>query len=203
MSEQTEVKTEQLEAKTPEVVETAATETQVEATEEPAEIFDRKYVVDLRNENLKYRLRAKEAQEKLDALEAARQAEIQEAERAKLDEVERLKLEREEALKLVADAKAEAKKANLKAQLAGKVQDADAALAVAEAKGLVTEEGLDVDAFLETHSYFAIPTQIKAPVAAANAGASNSQPITKDFIAKQSPQWINENWEQVQAALKK
>lgn len=202
MSEQTE-KTEQLEAKTPEVVKTETIETQVETTEETTETFDKKYVGELRNEAAKNRIKAKELQDKLDALEAARQAELKEAERAKLDEVERLKLEREEALKLADEAKAAAKKANLKAQLAGKVQDADAALAVAEAKGLVTDDGLDVNAFLESHSYFAIPTQTKAPVSAANAGASNTQPLTEDFIAKQSTQWINEHWDEIKAALKK
>ena len=135
--------------------------------------------------------------------------------RQKLDEVERLKLEkedaikeREEALKLAQEeaskAKKDAKRYQLQAELASKVRDADAAYVVAEAKGFVTDEGLNVDAFLEAYPYFAnnvAPS--KTPIQAANSGLSSEKPITMESLKDKDPSWINANWNEINAALKK
>ena len=88
-------------------------------------------------------------------MKAQLQAELEEqSKRANMDEVERLKAEKADYEAQLTQARQEAKTAKLQAELTGKVTNPKAALAVATAEGLVTDEGIDVEAFLIAHPYF-------------------------------------------------
>lgn len=164
-----------------------------ETQQEPVETFDRDYVEKLRKENATYRTKAKQAQE------AAEKARI-EAERQKLDEVERLKAEKADAEKAAQEARAEAARARHLIALAGKVVDPEDALAIAERAGLVTEDGVDVEALLKAKPYLAPPTQAGVTI----PGARNAKrpALTLEDINKMTPEQVNERWDDIQALYK-
>ena len=111
------------------------------------------------------------------ALTAKLQAELEEQnKRANMDEVERLKAEKADYEAQLTQARQEAKAAKLQAELTGKVTNPKAALAVATAEGLVSDEGIDINAFLIAHPYFA--AQAKPSVSAIpTANASNQKGV--------------------------
>ena len=178
------------------------TEAQVPETNEPTasqdeqvETFDRAYVEKLRKENATYRTKAKQAEE---AAEAARLA----AEREKLDEVERLKAEKADAEKAAAEARAEATRTKHLVSLAGKVAgDPEDALLLAERAGLVTDEGVDVDALLKAKPFLAPARDgVNIPGARSSTG---KPPLTREDVKRMTPDQINARWDDVQAALKR
>ena len=121
------------------------------------------------------------------ALTAKLQAELEEQnKRANMDEVERLKAEKADYEAQLTQARQEAKAAKLQAELTGKVANPKAALAVATAEGLVSDEGIDIEAFLIAHPYFAMQqkTQTTA-VASANSGMAKGG-YTRDQIRAMS-----------------
>jgi hypothetical protein len=164
-----------------------------EATTEQVETFDREYVEKLRKENATYRTKAKEAAEKADKART-------EAERAKLDEVERLKVERADALKEAEAARAEAKRTRHLITLAGKVTDPEDALLIAERAGLVTDDGVDLDALLKAKPYLAPP---QPGVNIPGARTSKTAALTPEDVQRMTPDQINERWAEVQTALKR
>lgn len=171
----------------PEATEPTSTST------EQVETFDREYVEKLRKENATYRTKAKEASEAAERIKL-------EAERAKLDEVERLKAEKADAEKAALEARAEAARARHLMTLAGKVVDPEDALALAERAGLVTEDGVDVDALLKAKPYLAPPTQAGVTI----PGARNAKrpALTLEDINKMTPEQVNERWDDIQALYK-
>lgn len=135
------------EATTPTETTDAPEATTTTQPEQP-ETFDREYVTKLREENARYRTRAKEAQE------AAEKARL-DAERQKLDEVERLKAEKADAEKKAAEIEARAVAAERKAALTGKVADPVAALKLLEDTHLDDEGNVLVDKLLEAYPFLA------------------------------------------------
>lgn len=163
-----------------------------ETPQEQVETFDREYVEKLRRENATYRTKAKQAAEEA---EAARKA----AEREKLDEVERLKAEKADAEKAAAEARAEATRTRHLVNLAGKVAgDPEDALLLAERAGLVTEDGVDVDALLKAKPFLAPKSEsgVNIPGARSKPGAPT---LTEEDIKKMTPQQVNERYEEIQA----
>jgi hypothetical protein len=165
-----------------------------DAPQEPVETFDREYVEKLRRENAAYRTKAKQA------AEAAEKARI-EAERSKLDELERLKAEKADAERAAEEARAEARRTRHLVALADKVVDPEDALAIAERAGLVTDDGIDVDALLEAKPYLRKPTG--GAVDIPGARTSKKPTLTPEDVKKMTPDEVNANWPAVQTALRR
>lgn len=151
---------------------TDQTTTQPE-TQQP-ETFDREYVQKLRDENAKYRTRAKEAAE---AAEAAKTA----AERAKLDDLERERAEKADLQKQLEQERAERVNAQRQAALTGKVADPAAALKLLDPDAHLTEDGsVNVEALLESFPFMA-PKQA-GPTPTSGAGGSTPRVMTSDRL---------------------
>lgn len=169
--------------------------TPTEPQQEQVETFDREYVEKLRKENASYRTKAKQLEE------AAEKARV-EAERSKLDEVERLKAEKSDAEKAAAEARAEALRTRHLVALAGKVAgDPEDALLIAERAGLVTDEGVDVEALLKAKPYLAPTTPGSAPIDAPRGRAGRT--YSDEDLKRMSPDEINQHWPEIQAARQK
>lgn len=169
--------------------------TPTETQQEQVETFDSEYVKKLRKENASYRTKAKQLEE------AAEKARV-EAERSKLDEVERLKAEKADAEKAAAEARAEALRTRHLVALAGKVAgDPEDALLIAERAGLVTDEGVDVDALLKAKPFLAPTTPGSAPIDAPRGRAGRT--YSDEELKRMSPQEINQHWDAIRESRKR
>lgn len=148
---------------------------------EETELFDKDYVTKLRNEAAKHRAEKKAA---LDALEAQKKA----AELEKMDELEKAQKLLADKTKELEDAQTLARRNDLKAQLAPRVVDANAALLVAEQSAFYEDGQLNLDGFLEAHPYFVSNAPKASPVGSANAARGSSKKLTREALETMSPE---------------
>ena len=166
-----------------------ATEQAPQAAPSPEELAKevealRRELKRVREEAAKYRVKAKQT--------------AQEAEKAKTleEQVAELMQRFEEAERRARLAEI---KADLMPSLGGDLKRVEAALALAERDGLLTEEGVDVDTLLERYPFLrpqAAPTDV-------GANPPGTRPISLEDLKHMSPEEINAKWEAIRAALKR
>jgi len=166
-----------------------ATEQAPQAAPSPEELAKevealRRELERVRKEAAKYRLRAKET--------------AQEAEKAKT-----LEEQVAELMQRFEEAERRARLAEIKAELmpflGGDMKRVEAALALAEREGLLTEEGVNVEALLERYPFLrpqAAPTDV-------GANPPGTRPITLEDLGRMSPEEINKHWDAIRAMLKR
>jgi DNA repair ATPase RecN len=152
-----------------------------------------------RKEAAKYRtqLRAIEEKQKAAEEERLKQAPLEERLKALEEERNALKTAAEEA------ALAASKERALRT-LANRVRDPEAALVVAQAKGMMLEDGsVNVDALLEAAPYFAseIP-KVSAPAPTGAPTSASGRKYTADDLRRMTPEQINELWPQISSGTK-
>jgi hypothetical protein len=159
-----------------------------ESTTPEQEVFPKEYVQKLREEAAKYRTQLREQEAKA---EAARQEALK---RAPLEEqLTTLQSELEAARKAATENATRARQASLKAQLAGKVLDADAAMRLLDDDFVGEDDAVKLDAFLERYAFLK-PTSSKPSVPSANATTSrDGTTLTPDDFRGKSPAWIERN----------
>lgn len=116
------------------------------------------------------------------------------AKRARMDEAERLKAELADKDKEIAERDAALAREKAIRALTNKVADPEAAYKLAEGNsGLMSDEGVNVDALLKAYPFLAP----QARPHAATTGAGGSIPRTGDLTAEdfrdKSPAWVREN----------
>lgn len=164
-----------------------APEATSESTPPEQEVFPKEYVTKLREEAAKYRTQLREQEAKA---EAARQEALK---RQPLEEqLTTLTAELEAAKKAATENATRARQANLKAQLAGKVLDADAAMRLLDDDFVGEDDAVKLDAFLERYAFLK-PTS-KPSVPSANAtSARDGTTLTPDDFRGKSQAWIAAN----------
>jgi len=158
-------------------------------TAQATDTFDREYVQSLRQENAKWRTKARELQE-------AAEARTKELERQKLSELERLEADLKER-----DAKLQEYEANLRREkairkLSSHVIDPEAAFKLADGNpDLLTEDGdIDPDRLLQTFTFLAPQaTPARAPVTPANSTAAKQGQLSPDDFRGKPADWVREN----------
>lgn len=158
-----------------------------ESTPREPEVFPKEYVTKLREEAAKYRTQLREQEAKA---EAARQEALK---RQPLEEqLTTLTAELEAARQAAAENATRARQASLKAQLAGKVLDADAAMRLLDDTFVTEDDAVKLDEFLERYAFLK-PTS-KPSVPSANATTSrDGTTLTPDDFRGKSPAWIERN----------
>jgi hypothetical protein len=147
-----------------------------------------------RKEAAKYRtqLRAIEEKQKLAEEERLKQAPLEER-------LQALEKERNELFKAAEEAARTAAKERALRTLSNKVRDPEAALVVAQSKGLLLEDGsVNVDALLEAAPYFATETpKATAPAPMGAPTGASARKFTVDDLRRMTPEQINELWPQI------
>lgn len=170
-----------------------APEAAPESTPPEPEVFPKEYVVKLREEAAKSRIELREERAKLEAIrqEALKRAPLEE-------QVTSLTAELEAARKAAEENARRAREANLKAQLAGKVLDPDAAMRLLDDDFIGDEDAVKLDAFLERYAFLK-PNQ-KPSVPSANAtGTRDGTSLTPDDFRGKSQRWIEQNLHRLRA----
>ena len=144
-----------------------------------------KEIKQLRSEAAKYRNKAKET--------------AQEAEKAKTLEERLAELE-----KAYQETQHRAQLAEIKAQLIPALGNdskrVEAALALAERDGLITDGGVELEQLFERYPF--LKPQAQTPKDA-GANPPGSRPISLDDLKKMSPEEINRNWDHIKAGWKR
>ena len=125
-------------------------------------------------------------------------------ERARMDEAERLKAELQDRDEAIAEYEAQVRHERTLRTLSGKVVDPEDALAIAERAELVDEDGnVDVDALLKAKPYLAPQKERPNAPSALGSPAGKGRKFTQADLAKMTADEINENWDAIQADLRK
>jgi len=175
--------------------ETDASQAGAEAAEQAPEGLDPKAALERLQalEQEVKRLRAEAAKYRVKAKQTAQEAEKAKTLEERVAEMERAYQEMQRRA-FLAEVKAEIMPA-----LGGDLKRVEAALALAERDGLLTEEGVDVEKLLERYPF------LKPQTAPRDAGANpaGSRPISLEDLKRMSPEEINQNWERIKAGFKR
>jgi len=159
-------------------------------TDTATDSFDREYVQSLRQENAKWRTKARE-------LEAAAEARQKEAERQKLSEMERLEADLKDREDRLAKYENDLRRERALRQLTGKVVDPEAAFKLADGnESILNEAGeIDADKLVEAFAFLAPqPTgKTTVPVAPANSIASKQGTLGPDDFRGKPADWVRDN----------
>lgn len=164
-------------------------QTNPETTDTQPNTFDREYVQSLRQENAKWRTKARE-------LEQAAEERTKEIERQKMSEFERMEADLKERDARLAEYEANLKRERALRTLTGKVVDPEAAFKLADGNETVYDEdgNINVDKLIEQFAFLA-PNQPKGPtpVAPANTTASKQGALSPDEFRGKPADWVREN----------
>jgi murein DD-endopeptidase MepM/ murein hydrolase activator NlpD len=152
-----------------------------------------------RKEAAKYRTQLRAIEEKQKAAEDERLKQAPLEERLAALEAERNQL----AAAAEESALAAARERALR-NLANKVRDPEAALVVAQAKGMILEDGsVNVEALLEAAPYFATePAKTTAPAPMGAPTGASGRKFSADDLRRMTPEQINELWPQIASGSK-
>lgn len=157
---------------------------------ESAGMFDREYVQSLRQENAKWRTKARD-------LEAAAEERQKELERQKMSEFERLEADLKERDARLAEYESSLRRERALRTLTGKVVDPEAAFKLADGNpDVLSEDGtIDAEKLIEQFAFLALqPTgKSQAPVSPANAVANKQGPLSPDDFRGKPTDWVREN----------